>query len=152
MGVREKIVELLQDANNPVWMWLPNNMAMLQLADYLIENGVTVQEWISVKDRLPDPEQEVFVCVRSKISNYRYVCWAMHVPENWYRQSSVFCWDFECCDEYDEEQDDYIVKQGWYESIHNWDDYSVVGIEDIVTHWMPLPQPPEEYDLLYGEE
>lgn len=152
MDVRGKLVELLQDANNPVWMWLPNNMAMLQLADYLIENGVTVQEWISVKDRLPDPEQEAFVCVRSKISNYSYVCCAMHVPENWYRQSSVFCWDFECYDEYDEEQDDYIVKQGWYESIHNWDDYSVVGIEDIVTHWMPLPQPPEEYDLLYGEE
>ena len=144
MDVREKIVELLQDANNPVWKWFPNNMAMLQLADYLIENGVTVQEWISVKDRLPEPEQEVFVCVRSKISNYSYVCCAMHVPENWYRQSSVFCWDFECYDEYDEEQDDYIVKQGWYESIHNWDDYSVVGIEDIVTHWMPSPEPPKE--------
>lgn len=103
-----------------------------------------VQKWISVKDRLPEPEQEVFVCVRSKISNYSYVCCAMHVPENWYRQSSDFCWDFECCDEYDEEQDDYIVKQGWYESIHNWDDYSVVEIEDIVTHWMPIPVPPKE--------
>ena len=102
-----------------------------------------VQKWINIKDRLPEPEQEVFVCVKSKISNYSYVCCAMHVPENWYRQSSDFCWDFECCDEYDEEQDDYIVKQGWYESIHNWDDYSVVGIEDIVTHWMPLPQPPK---------
>ena len=102
-----------------------------------------VQKWINIKDRLPEPEQEVFVCVKSKISNYSYVCCAMYVPENWYRQSSDFCWDFECCDEYDEEQDDYIVKQGWYESIHNWDDYSVVGIEDIVTHWMPLPQPPE---------
>ena len=44
MDVREKIVELLQDANNPVWKWFPNNMAMLQLADYLIENGVTVQK------------------------------------------------------------------------------------------------------------
>lgn len=103
-----------------------------------------VRKWVSVKDRLPEPEQEVFVCVRSKISNYSYVCCAMHVPENWYRQSSDFCWDFECCDEYDEEQDDYIVKQGWYESIHNWDDYSVVGIEDIVTHWMLIPEPPKE--------
>ena len=120
--------------------------------DFPAADVAPAQKWISVKDRLPEPEHEVFVCVRSKISNYSYVCCAMHVPENWYRQSSFFCWDFECCDAYDEEQDDYIVKQGWYESIHNWDDYSVVGIEDIVTHWMPLPQPPEEYDLLYGEE
>ena len=44
MDVRKKLVELLQDANNPVWGWFPNNMAMMQLADYLISNGVTVQE------------------------------------------------------------------------------------------------------------
>ena len=43
MDVREKMVELLQDENNPVWRWFPNNMAMMQLADYLIANGVTVQ-------------------------------------------------------------------------------------------------------------
>ena len=53
MDIREKLVELLQDENNPVWKWLPNNMAMMQLADYLTSNGVTVQEWISVDDRLP---------------------------------------------------------------------------------------------------
>lgn len=53
MDVREKLVELLQDENNPVWRWFPNNMAMMQLVDYLISNGVTVQEWVSVKDRLP---------------------------------------------------------------------------------------------------
>ena len=44
MDVREKLVELLQDANNPVWKWFPNNMTMMQLADYLISNGITVQE------------------------------------------------------------------------------------------------------------
>ena len=53
MDVREKLVELLQDENNPVWKWFPNNMAMMQLADYLIANGVTVQEWISVDEKLP---------------------------------------------------------------------------------------------------
>ena len=26
MDVREKLVELLQDENNPVWKWFPNNM------------------------------------------------------------------------------------------------------------------------------
>lgn len=50
MDVRKKLVELLQDANNPVWRWFPNNMAMMQLADYLVSNGVTVQEWVSVKE------------------------------------------------------------------------------------------------------
>ena len=54
MDVREKLVELLKDENNHVWRWFPNNMAMMQLADYLLSNGVTVQEWISVKDRLPE--------------------------------------------------------------------------------------------------
>ena len=44
MGVREKLVELLQDENNPVWRWFPNNATMAQLADYLINSGVTVQE------------------------------------------------------------------------------------------------------------
>ena len=55
MDVREKLVELLQDQNNPVWRWFPNNMAMMQLADYLIESGVTVQHgrWTFGKD-LPD--------------------------------------------------------------------------------------------------
>ena len=44
MDVREKLVELLQDQNNPVWRWFPNNMAMMQLADYLIESAVDLPE------------------------------------------------------------------------------------------------------------
>ena len=54
MDVREKLVELLQDEKNPVWRWFPNNASMMQLADYLVANGVTVQEWIPVTERLPD--------------------------------------------------------------------------------------------------
>ena len=44
MDVREKLVELLQDGDNPVWGWFPNNSTMIQLAGYLISNGVTVQD------------------------------------------------------------------------------------------------------------
>ena len=50
MDVREKLVELLQDENNPVWRWFPNNATMAQLADYLINSGVTVQEWIPASE------------------------------------------------------------------------------------------------------
>ena len=61
MDIREKLVELLQDENNPVWRWFPNNAAMMQLADYLVLNGVTVQEWVSVKDRLPKEKSNCIV-------------------------------------------------------------------------------------------
>ena len=61
MDVREKLVELLQDQNNPVWRWFPNNMAMMQLAYYLIESGVTVQEWVSAKNRLPNEPMKCLV-------------------------------------------------------------------------------------------
>ena len=48
MDVREKLVELIRQADHSgKWMYE-------QLADHLIANGVTVQEWISVKDRLPE--------------------------------------------------------------------------------------------------
>ena len=61
MDAREKLVELLQDENNPVWRWFPNNMAMMQLVDYLISNCVTVQEWISVDERLPEKDGQYLI-------------------------------------------------------------------------------------------
>lgn len=51
MDVREKLVELLADAGM-------GKTERNFLADQLIANGVTVQEWISVEDRLPEPEHE----------------------------------------------------------------------------------------------
>ena len=47
MDVREKLVELIESAR----YWGSNTSE--EIADYLIAQGVTVQEWISVKDRLP---------------------------------------------------------------------------------------------------
>ena len=51
MDVREKLVELIIDAKRTD----PETGSFAEyLADHLISNGVTVQEWISVKDRLPE--------------------------------------------------------------------------------------------------
>ena len=42
--------------------------------------------------------------------------------------------------EYNEENDTYYLKEGWYELIDNWDDYSSVAIvEGVVDYWMPMP-------------
>ena len=54
MDVKGKLVELLNEAffdynHGKGDGYIPKNFA-----DHLIANGVTVQEWISVKDRLPE--------------------------------------------------------------------------------------------------
>ena len=55
MDVREKLVGLLAPTSL-------NFEEATYLADYLVKNGVTVQEWISVAKRLPDVGVEVLVC------------------------------------------------------------------------------------------
>lgn len=52
MNVREKLVELLTEFYGCDPMYY--NVDALAIADHLVSNGVTVREWISVKDRLPD--------------------------------------------------------------------------------------------------
>ena len=53
MDVREKLVELCEDLET-----LPCCDTYEGQADYLIAHGVTVQEWISVKDRLPTEDED----------------------------------------------------------------------------------------------
>ena len=77
MDVKEKLVELLDNAiidSDDNYGFLNTN----QVADYLISNGVTVQEWISVKDRLPtiyDADADNCVLAIHKASNKRYYHW-----------------------------------------------------------------------------
>ena len=57
MDVREKLVELLKDGIRKGLRASGDDRldySFEDVADHLISNGVTVQEWISVKDRLPE--------------------------------------------------------------------------------------------------
>lgn len=49
MDIREKLIEILRE---PIF---PNEMVdpIEAVADYLLDSGVTVQEWISVDERIP---------------------------------------------------------------------------------------------------
>ena len=123
MDVREKLVELLKSV-------LPNfrnNMAywgekpIYEFADCLLANGVTVQEWISVDDRLPEDSGYYLVVYRDKYNGSISIAFDMYVKCNvgeW--------WESEfACD---------ITKQFlWAAKLQ----------EQEVTHWMPLPQPPK---------
>ena len=59
MDVREKLVELIESAR----YW--GSGTSEEIADHLIDNGVTVQEWISVDERLPEVGGYV-VCIAKR--------------------------------------------------------------------------------------
>lgn len=61
MDVREKLVELLDRFVYDEWYGNGD------IAEKLISNGVTVQEWISVDDRLPD-ETGRYLAVKKRIA------------------------------------------------------------------------------------
>ena len=63
MDVRKKLVEILKQAPFEgrvldEWWW---EEKIKRIADHLISSGVTVQEWISVDDRLPEEKVDCIV-------------------------------------------------------------------------------------------
>ena len=73
MNVREKLVEILKQApfEGKVldeWWW---EEKINRIADHLIRNGVTVQEWIPVNDeRKPKEGEDVLVAVSDGYDTY----------------------------------------------------------------------------------
>ena len=126
MNVRKKMVELLLQEDN---VCKPSECKdcgangscyYYRTADKLIANGVTVQEWIQVKDRLPSDEQDVLVIAHGWDGRLVYVGSHKRVE----------------------------AKKSWLTGITNkssewllWG-WSYLK-EPMVTHWMPLPQPPK---------
>ena len=80
MDAREKLIDILKQApfEGKVldeWWW---EEKIKIIADHLIANGVTVQEWISVNDRLPtiyDADDDNCVLAIHKATNKRYYHW-----------------------------------------------------------------------------
>ena len=97
------------------------------------------QRWTPVTEKLS--EGTVIVTAETKTFKHKYVCEAVWIPR-WTCKAEYDNW--EDCTEYNEDEDEYYVLEGWYERVHNWDEYSYVGIEDDVIAWMPLPEPYSE--------
>lgn len=102
-----------------------------------IHDAPTVEpmQWIPVTKRMPDADTEVWVQCETQCGN-AYCCEAVYFPR-WTKEAGYDQWDE--CSEYNEEEDAYYVIEGWYERIHNWDDYAYVVIEDTVVAWCELP-------------
>ena len=89
MDVREKLVELIESAR----YW--GSSTSEEIADHLISNGVTVQEWISVDERLPDDNDRViaFRPNASETSAYKYcVMWGWSVKVSLKQHRGITHW------------------------------------------------------------
>ena len=120
MDIREKLIELFYD----------NNVRCDQKIEGLVDDvmdiivhGVTVQEWISVKDRLPEEDGKYLVFEQN----------------NGRTNTSIlrFAKDARKVDRYDFKS---RWENAWYEYDSEWGHYTV----DSVTHWMPIPEPPQK--------
>ena len=141
MDAREKLIEILRKPIFPHELVDPTEA----VADYLIDNGITVQEWISVEDRLPKNEVDVLICAQRRYykgGTIPVVSTAFYTDGKMNTEESGYNWDLGNVDmEYDEEVDAYIVPEGWWESVRYGEEFSAV--DDFVTHWMPMPVPPK---------
>ena len=110
MDVREKLIEILRKPIFPHELVDPTEA----VADYLLDSGVTVPEWISVKDKLPPYNRDVLV--------YRPNMAMKILVDN-------YAWHYR--DDDDE----------WYE---DWALYGKdTNGNPVITHWAYLPKPPK---------
>ena len=108
MDVRGKLVELLDIIIQP------GQKTLGDIADYLISNGVTVQEWVSVTDKLPPYNRDVLV----------------------YRPNMAMKILVDTYDGYYGDDDDEW-NEGW--ALYGKDTHG----NPVITHWAYLPQPPK---------
>ena len=59
MSDREKLIELLMEMSKKLQE--QGGVTWYDFADHLISNGVTVQKWIPVSERLPEDDSHVLV-------------------------------------------------------------------------------------------
>ena len=120
MDVKEKLVELLTEFYGCDPMYY--DVDALAIAQHLVAHGVTVQEWISVKDRLPE-EDGSYLVYSNSFGNHK------SVKLRWFAKDAEMAGAYDIAGQ----------KNVWY--LYD-SECGYISINS-VTHWMPLPEPPK---------
>jgi hypothetical protein len=122
-NTREKLIDLLKQANDELRL-RAGCSTWGDFADHLIANGVIISKmetvatdnnkWISVKDRLPEDGENVLVYNDDNSEDF--------IP--------YFT--------------GYFHGGMWYSSYALYEEENFLEVPSIVTHWMPLPEPPKD--------
>lgn len=121
MGVREKLVELVKNALAAYGKKINEVLDPCEfIADFMMVNGVTVQEWISVKDRLPEECPHPYDDMTKAVLIYTPVDGYTHI--GWYAGK------------------DYRGRDEW-KTLSAMRSYQTCTKK--VSHWCCLPQPPK---------
>ena len=113
---REAAIKAIFDSDpNGIRRALGFNVGQIEEALRVVP-AVSVPQWISVKDRLPDVAGMYIVTACDE--------WCSHGEGIWY--------------------DTVVVVAEYSGGCWNWNDNGTdYDIDDLVTHWMPLPEPPK---------
>ena len=127
MDVREKLSNIVKRAS---YCCLPSNIQDFHINMFvknLLANGVTVQEWISVKDRLPEYPGHYLVC--TSINYWHGGCMDINENHKYHPNGTPVGYDGSTMS----------VLDCYYDVTGQWNRVC----DSHVTHWMPLPPPPK---------
>ena len=127
MDVREKLIELIAKAKYICANDYSDHTEDECIADTLLDNGVTVQEWISVKDRLPEYPGHYLVC--TSINYWHGGCMDINENHKYHTNGTPVGYDGSTMS----------VLDCYYDVTGHWNRVC----DSHVTHWMTIPEPPK---------
>ena len=143
LSTEEAIKELSRYTNQE--FYTPQNREAHRMAIEALEGS----RWIPVEERLPENEVDVLVLCERRLYGIteldrrisKHVAMAFHTDGKTNTEDSSYTWElWDTNADYDEEADAYIIPEGWWERVLYSEEFSAV--DDVVTHWMPLPDHP----------
>jgi len=106
-----------------------------------IMDGKILTDWIPVSEWLPECEKAVEVTVERHLptKTIYLTCRAIYEDGTVWSQDSRFRWENFDNYKYDEERDDWLVPEGWFEAVSYAEEFE--AIDDFVIAWREVGEP-----------